>query len=86
MPTLSVFYGIVIQMYWEDHPPPHFHALYGEYEALVAIDELSVIRGGLRRRALERVREWAGRHQAALMEDWQLCAKRQQPSKLPPLR
>ena len=35
MPTISLFYGIVIQMYWRDHGPPHFHALYGEHEALV---------------------------------------------------
>ncbi len=37
MPTISVFYGIVIQMYWKDHGPPHFHALYAEHEALVDI-------------------------------------------------
>jgi hypothetical protein len=29
MPKISVFYGIVIQMFWREHPPPHFHALYG---------------------------------------------------------
>jgi hypothetical protein len=33
MPTISEFFGIVIRMYWDDHPPPHFHALYGEHEA-----------------------------------------------------
>ena len=32
MPTLSIFFGIVIRMYFDDHPPPHFHAIYGEYE------------------------------------------------------
>lgn len=37
MPTISVFYGIVIQMFWKDHAPPHFHALYSEYEALICI-------------------------------------------------
>ena len=37
MPTLSTFYGIVIQMFWQDYPPPHFHALYAEYEALIDI-------------------------------------------------
>ena len=35
MPTISVFYGIVIQMFWQDHAPPHFHALYAEHEALI---------------------------------------------------
>src|SRR4051794_12742071 len=40
MPTLSEFFGILIRMYWDDHPPPHFHALYGEYEALYNIATL----------------------------------------------
>jgi hypothetical protein len=40
MPTISVFYGIVIQMFWREHAPPHFHALYGEYEALIEICEI----------------------------------------------
>ncbi|MCK6040327.1 DUF4160 domain-containing protein, partial [Klebsiella quasipneumoniae] len=35
MPTLSIFYGIVIQIYWADHPPPHFHARYAEHEAQI---------------------------------------------------
>jgi hypothetical protein len=47
MPTISVFYGIVIQMFWKDHSPPHFHALYAEYEALIDIRTLEVIQGHL---------------------------------------
>ncbi len=48
MPTISAFYGILIQMFWKDHaPPPHFHALYAEYEAVVDIRTLEVIDGGL---------------------------------------
>ena len=47
MPEISRFFGIVIQMFWTDHAPPHFHALYGEHEALIAIDTLEVIRGSL---------------------------------------
>ena len=50
MPTLSMFYGILIQMFWADHAPPHFHALYAEFEALVDIRTLEVIRGSLPRR------------------------------------
>ncbi len=45
MPTISAFYGIVIQMFWKDHAPPHFHAVYGEFEALVDIRSLEVIQG-----------------------------------------
>ncbi len=48
MPTLSVFYGILIQMFWNDHAPPHFHALYAEDEALIDIGTLQVLEGHLR--------------------------------------
>jgi len=60
MPTISRFYGILIQMYFADHPPPHFHALYAEFEALIAIGTFEVIRGELPPRALALVLEWAG--------------------------
>ena len=42
MPTLSRFFGIVITMNWEDHPPPHFHARYGEHEAVMRLDTLEI--------------------------------------------
>jgi Domain of unknown function (DUF4160) len=58
MPTISVFYGIVIQMFWRDHAPPHFHALYAEHEALIDLRDFSVIRGSLPRRAMALVLEW----------------------------
>ena len=69
MPTISTFYGILIQMFWQDHAPPHFHALYGEFEALIDIPTLEVIRGSLPRRALALVREWATLHHNELLED-----------------
>ena len=47
MPTVSRFFGIVIQMFWREHAPPHFHALYGEHEALIDIRTLEVIQGRL---------------------------------------
>ena len=52
MPTISVFYGILIQMFWQEHAPPHFHALYGEFEALIDIRTFEVIRGFFPRRAV----------------------------------
>ncbi|HWJ88001.1 MAG TPA: DUF4160 domain-containing protein [Pelagibacterium sp.] len=69
MPTISYFYGIVIQMFWNDHAPPHFHALYSEHEAVIAIETLDVIRGGLPRRAMALVLEWARDSRPALMEN-----------------
>jgi hypothetical protein len=43
MPTISSFYGILIQMFWRDHAPPHFHALYAEHEAFERSSSLRVV-------------------------------------------
>ena len=51
MPELSRFFGIIIRMFYSDHEPAHFHAIYGEYEALIEIETLMVFRGSLPRRA-----------------------------------
>jgi hypothetical protein len=71
MPEISRFFGIIIRMFYADHDPAHFHAIYGEYEALIAIDSLAVLRGFLPRRALALVLEWAALHRAELRQDWQ---------------
>ena len=85
MPTISAFYGILIQMFWGDHSPPHFHALYAEYEVLININTLEVVRGSMPRRALALVLEWASQHRAELLEDWLLCENNQLPKKISPL-
>ena len=85
MPTISRFYGILIQMYFGDHPPPHFHALYGEFEALIDIQTFEVIGGGLPGRAMALVLEWAKQHHDELREDWELCSQNQTPFKILPL-
>ncbi len=59
MPEVSRFYGIVIRMYFADHWPPHFHAEYGEHEAVIGIDDSRVIAGSLPARAFGLVEEWA---------------------------
>ena len=86
MPTISSFYGILIQMFWRDHAPPHFHALYAEHEALIDIRTLEVIEGDLPKRALALVLEWAAENRTELMEDWNLCGRMQMPRKIAPLR
>ena len=85
MPTISMFYGILIQMFWDDHAPPHFHALYGAYEVIVDIRTLEVMRGAMPRRALALVLEWAAQHRHELIEDWKLCEQSQTPYKISPL-
>jgi len=86
VPTLSVFYGIVIQMFWQDHAPPHFHALYAEHEVLVDLRDLRDIRGSLPRRAMALVYEWAATHRQELLEDWNLCSQLKPPKPIEPLR
>ena len=70
MPALSGFYGIVITMYALDHPPPHFHARYGEFKARIDIATLAPTAGELPGRALRLIQEWAVQHRAELLEDW----------------
>lgn len=85
MPEISRFFGIIIQMHWDDHAPPHFHASYGSSGCAIDIRSLTVISGKLPRRALALTLEWAAEHSEALMEDWNLCATKQTPNKIPPL-
>ena len=59
MPEICRFFGIIIRMFFNDHEPPHFHAVYGEQEALIEIETLAIYRGYLPRRALALVLEWA---------------------------
>ena len=70
MPRISAFYGIVIAMYYRDHHPPHFHAIYGEFEAQIVIETLEPLSGELPPRALRLVRDWASLHQAELEANW----------------
>lgn len=85
MPTISAFYGILIQMFWKDHRPPHFHVRYADYRARISIEDLKIISGNLPRTAERLVLEWAQLHQAELMENWLLCETQQMPAKIEPL-
>jgi hypothetical protein len=73
MPEISRFFGIIITMYYNDHPPPHFHVRYGQQKALIAIETLSILEGTLKPRTLGLVIEWASQHQSELMRDWELA-------------
>jgi hypothetical protein len=72
-------------MFFNDHPPPHFHARYGEFEAKIAIETLEVIEGELPNRALSLVREWTMIHREELRRNWQLCCSNSVPAKIEPL-
>jgi Domain of unknown function (DUF4160) len=72
MPEVARFYGIIIKVFFGDHPPPHFHAVYGEYNALVNIEKLEVFEGDLPNRAEKLVLEWAALYQQELLYMWNL--------------
>jgi len=73
VPRISAFYGIAIYMYYRDHAPPHFHAIYGDSEATVAIETAEVLEGRLPRRARILVSEWAEAHRDELQRCWELA-------------
>ena len=75
MPIISQFYGIIIRMFFRDHNPPHFHAIYGDFELQVAISPIRIISGNAPKRVQSMVLEWAALHQQELLEDWNRCQK-----------
>jgi hypothetical protein len=81
MPEIARFYGIVIKLFFGDHPPPHFHAVYGEYVGLFSINTLEMLEGDLPSRARKLVVEWAQNNQGELKKMWDT----QEFHKLPPL-
>jgi hypothetical protein len=86
MPEISRFYGIVIKMFFDDHNPPHFHALYGEYEVLINMNSFAVFAGNLPPRALGLVIEWATQHQDELLINWERAKGQESLSKIEPLK
>jgi hypothetical protein len=85
MPEVSQFYGIIIQIYYGYHPPPHFHALYAGAVAKIAIGTLAVIDGSLPQRALSLLLDWASIHQQELLEAFNRSAALEAPGKIEPL-
>lgn len=71
MPTISFFYGIVVQMYWREHPPPHFHVYYQGFEALVAIETGELIGGSLPPGAKRMIKAWTIRREQELLKNWE---------------
>jgi hypothetical protein len=85
MPELARFYGIVVQVYYGDHLPPHFHVHYAGHSAKVDIESLALIEGDLPARAKGLVTEWATLHQEELRVAFRKAANLQQPDTINPL-
>jgi hypothetical protein len=86
VPRLSQFYGIVIYMYFADHNPPHFHAIYAEHEALIRIDNGSTIRGEIPRTAMGLVEQRRALHHDELLANWTLAQQPAALSRIEPLQ
>lgn len=88
MPTLCMFFGIIIRMYYapSEHNPPHFHAYYNEYKATIALETLEILEGSLPKKQLRLVQAWAELHIDELWGDWTLAMNGETPYKIPPLQ
>lgn len=84
MPTISSFYGIKISMNYRDHAPPHFHAEYQDYEAIVEITN-GAVTGRMPRRALNLIWMWLDEHRDELDANWQLALERRPLQQIDPL-
>ena len=84
MPEISRFLGIVIAMYYRDHAPPHFHAIYGEFEVTVEVSS-GQVNGTFPRRALAHVQEWRNLHRQGLLDTWTLARASKPLPKIEPL-
>jgi hypothetical protein len=86
MPRISSFFGIAIEMYFGDHPPPHFHARYGGEMAKVEIATGALLAGSLPKRALRLVREWTEQHRDELEVNWRRVVNSDPPESIEPLQ
>lgn len=84
MPVISRFLGIAIAILYRDHNPPHFHAIYGEYEITVAIED-GTVTGRLPRRAQALVLEWLALHRDELRDNWARARAGEPLVPIPPL-
>ncbi len=85
MPEISRFFGIVIRMHFDEHDPPHFHAIYEGQEAVIRISDLTVYAGRLSLRALRLVSKWAELHHVELNKNWEIARKGKHPKRIKPL-
>ena len=89
MPVVSMFYGIIISLYFFDtdkHHSPHVHVKYQEYSAVLRIPDGAVISGEFPQNKLRLVLAWIEIHHDELIADWELAVKGEQPFKIEPLR
>ena len=88
MPTISMFFGIIIRMYCspKEHNPPHFHAYYQRFKAIIDINSCELIDGEFPIKQRKLVLAWAELHKDELLADWDLASAGELPYKIDPLK
>jgi len=88
MPTLSMFFGIIIRMYFapKEHNPPHIHVYYNDFKAVINIINCEIMEGEIPARQSRLVLAWIEIHQEELMADWKLCQNGEKPFSIEPLK
>jgi len=86
VPEIARFFGIVIRMFFTDHPVPHFHATYRSTSARIGITPVLVIESDLPPRILRLALRWASLHEHELAANWRLLRAGRPPKPIEPLR
>lgn len=88
MPTIAMFYGLIIRMYFApgEHPPAHFHVYYNEYTATIDIATGEFLEGNLPTKQTRLVQAWTELHRDELIANWNLVMNGEHPFKIEPLR
>jgi hypothetical protein len=88
MPTLSMFFGIIIRMYYapKEHNPPHIHVYYQEFNAVINIADCAVTQGNMPSKQLRLVIAWIELHREELLANWELCQNGEEPYPIEPLK
>lgn len=89
MPTISMFYGIVVLMYYRDvgrHSLPHIHVRYQNFKASIHIVDGQILDGDFPPKQLKLVQAWIEIHQEELMADWELAVVGEEPFRIAPLQ
>jgi hypothetical protein len=83
MPTVAIIDGMKIKFYFDEHPPPHFHAEYAEHEAVISLDTLEIVAGTLPRSQYRKVVAWCRTRKRELLRAWTWCQSDLTPRKIP---
>lgn len=85
MPSIAEFLGMVIYMYWDEHPPAHFHVKFGSMWAAIDVHSGELVDGALPRKKLKKIEEWRKLHIEELLKNWEIVSKNGSPNKVAPL-